>query len=134
MAARKPSRTQPIVTLRRITPNPKTSTDFLTSTTSTSQANKPEKAERIMASKVLFVRSANLNQFLLQKPQRTENPVLATIIQQQITQRPTEETNFEVPIFSSPSPEITPTTTSTADYEYEPEISMSVFNAENQIQ
>ena len=133
MKSRKPSKTQPIVNLRRGTPTPKTSAASSTSTPSTSLANAPEKPEHIMASKFLFVRSASLNHFLLQKRQRTENPVLATIIHQQNAQHPTEETNFEFPIISSPSPEITPTTTSTPDYEYEREVSKSVFDAENQI-
>ena len=66
MTTRKPSKPQTLVTRGRSTPTKKTSATS-TSTPSTSLANAPKKPEYIMVSKVLFVRSADLNQFLLKR-------------------------------------------------------------------
>ena len=69
------------------------------------------------------------------KRQNTANPVIETIIQEEASQPPATETDFELPVVSPPAP-LSVGTWSPESYEYDDyarEISMSVFDAENQI-
>ena len=70
------------------------------------------------------------------KKQKTTNPVIETVIQENATQPPLEDTNFELPVVSPPDPRTQPHSSSFSDYDYadyEGEVSMSVFDAKNQI-
>ena len=68
------------------------------------------------------------------KRQKTANPVIETILQEEASQPPATETEFELPVVSPPAaPPVG--TWSPESYEYDDyvrEISMSVFDAENQ--
>ena len=67
--------------------------------------------------------------------QKTANPVIETILQEEASQPPATETEFELPVVSPPAPPPVGTW-SPESYEYDDyarEISMSVFDAENQI-
>ena len=69
------------------------------------------------------------------KRQKTANPVIETILQEEASQPPATETEFELPVVSPPAPPPVGTW-SPESYEYDDyarEISMSVFDAENQI-
>ena len=69
------------------------------------------------------------------KRQKTANPVIETILQEEASQPPATETQFELPVVSPPAPPPVGTW-SPESYEYDEyarEISMSVFDAENQI-
>ena len=69
------------------------------------------------------------------KRPKTANPVIEAIIQEEASQPPVAETSFELPIVSLPAPPPVGTW-SPESYEYKDyarEISMSVFDAENQI-
>ena len=69
------------------------------------------------------------------KKQKTVNPVIETIIQEEASQPPAIETDFELPVVSHPAP-LPVGTWSPETYEYDNyprEISMSVFDAKNQI-
>ena len=69
------------------------------------------------------------------KQSKTANPVIETIIQEEVSQRPVVETSFDLPIVSPPAPPPVGTW-SPENYEDEDsarEVSMSVFDAENQI-
>ena len=69
------------------------------------------------------------------KRSRTTNRVIETIIQEEASQPPVVETSFNLPIVSPPAPPPFGTW-SPENYEYEDyvrEMSMSVFDAENQI-
>ena len=69
------------------------------------------------------------------KRSRTANPVIEAIIQEEASQPPVVETSFDHPIVSPPAPPPVGTW-SPENYKYEDyarEISMSVFDAENQI-
>ena len=69
------------------------------------------------------------------KRSKTANPVIKTIIQEEASQLPVVETSFDVPIVSPPAPAPVGTW-SPGNYEYNDyarEVSMSVFDAENQI-
>ena len=69
------------------------------------------------------------------KRQKTANPVIETILQQEASQPPATETEFELPVVSPPAP-LPVGTWSPESYEYNDyarEISMSFFDAENQI-
>ena len=69
------------------------------------------------------------------KRSKTANPVIETIIQEEASQTPVVETSFDLPIVSPPAPPPVGTW-SPENYEYEDydrEVSMSVFDAENQI-
>ena len=69
------------------------------------------------------------------KRQKTVNPVIETIIQEEASQPPATETDFELPGVSPPAP-LPVGTWSLESYEYDDyarEISMSVFDAKNQI-
>ena len=69
------------------------------------------------------------------KGHETANPVKETIIQEEASQPPASETYFELPVVSPPAPPPVGTW-SPENYEYKDyarEISMSVFDAENQI-
>ena len=71
---------------------------------------------------------------LAPKRPKTANPVIETIIQEEVSQPPVAETSFELLIVSPPAPPPVGTW-SPESYEYEDyaiEISMSVFDAENQ--
>ena len=67
------------------------------------------------------------------KRQRTNNPVIVTVIQEEALKPPTVETSFELPVVSPPDPRIRPLRTwppEEYDYaDYESEISMSIFDA-----
>ena len=72
---------------------------------------------------------------LAPKRHKTANPVIETINQEEASQPPASETYFELPVVSLPAPSPIGTW-SPENYEYEDyakEISMSVFEAENQI-
>ena len=69
------------------------------------------------------------------KRSRTANPAVETIIQEEASQPPVAETSFDLPIVSPPAPPPVETWFP-ENYEYEDyarEISLSVFDAENQI-
>ena len=69
------------------------------------------------------------------KRHKATNPVIETVIQEEALQPPATETSFELPVVSPPAPPPVGTW-SPEDYEYDDyasEISMSVFNIENQI-
>ena len=69
------------------------------------------------------------------KRHKTTNTVIETVIQEEALQPPATETSFELPIVSPPAPPPVGTW-SPEDYDYDNyawEISMSVFDAENQI-
>ena len=69
------------------------------------------------------------------KKQKSTNPVIETIIQEEAAQPPVSDTHYELRIVSPPAPPPVGTW-SPESYEYEDyarEVSMSVFNAENQI-
>ena len=69
------------------------------------------------------------------KKQRPANPVIETIIQEEAAQPPVPDTDYEMRAVSPPAPPPVGTW-SPVDYDYDdyaPEISMSVFDAENQI-
>ena len=69
------------------------------------------------------------------KRSRTANPVIETIIQEEASQPPVVKTSFDLLIVSPPAP-LPVGTCSPENYEYEDyarEVSMSVFDAENQI-
>ena len=69
------------------------------------------------------------------KRQKTANSVIETILQEEASQPPAAETEFELPVVSPPAPPPVGTW-SPESYEYDDyarEISMSVFDAENQI-
>ena len=60
------------------------------------------------------------------------------MIQEEALQPPDEETNFELPVVSSPDARIRPNSSPPQDVDYdyadyETEVSMSVFDAENQV-
>ena len=66
------------------------------------------------------------------KKQRTYNPLIATIIQEESTQQPPEETSFESPVVNPIEPGVCPLTNSPPDYdsaENERESSMHVVDA-----
>ena len=70
------------------------------------------------------------------KLQRQVNPVIETVIQEEALQPPAVETSFELPVVSPPAPQPIGTW-SPEKYNYagyEREVSMGVFDAENQIQ
>ena len=69
------------------------------------------------------------------KKHKTANPVIETIIQEEASQPPATETYFELPVVSPPAPPPVGTLfPESHEYEdYAREISMSVFDAENQI-
>ena len=68
---------------------------------------------------------------------KTNNPVLKTVIQEKALQPPAIKSSFELPVVSPSDPRIRPLGTSPPeeyDYaDYEIDVSMSVFDAENQI-
>ena len=69
------------------------------------------------------------------KRSKTANPVIETIIQEEASQPPVLETSFDLPIVSPPAPPLVETC-SPEKYEYEDyarEVSMSAFDAKNQI-
>ena len=69
------------------------------------------------------------------KRQKSSNPVIETILQEEASQPPATETEFEHPVLSPPEPPPVGTW-SPESYEYDDyarEISMIVFDAENQI-
>ena len=69
------------------------------------------------------------------KRQKTANLVIETILQEEASQPPATETEYELPVVSPPAP-LPLGTWSPESYEYDDyarEIRMSVFNAENQI-
>ena len=69
------------------------------------------------------------------KKQKPTNPVIETIIQEEAAQPPVPDTHYELQVVSPPAPPPV-ATWSPESYEYEDyaqEISMSVFDAENQI-
>ena len=72
------------------------------------------------------------------KRQRPKNPVIETVIQVEALQPPAVEIPLEVPVVSPPDPGIRPLGTKPPeeyDYDdYECEVSMRVFDAENQIE
>ena len=60
------------------------------------------------------------------------NPVIETLIQEEALQPPAAETSLELPVVSSPATQ--PTNPEEYNHDnYEREVSMSVFDAENQI-
>ena len=68
------------------------------------------------------------------KRPKTANPVIENILQEEASQPPVAEASFELPIVIPPAPPPVGTR-SPESYEYEDyarEISMSVFDAENQ--
>ena len=70
------------------------------------------------------------------KKQETTNPVIETVIYECATQPPVNETGFELPVVSPSNPRVRPLSSFRPDYDYayyEREVSMSVFDAENQI-
>ena len=69
------------------------------------------------------------------KKQKPANPVTATIIQEEAAQPSAPETYYELQVVSPPAPPPVQTwSPESYDYEdYTREISMSVFDAENQI-
>ena len=69
------------------------------------------------------------------KRHKSTNPVIETVIQEEALQPPLADTSFELPVVSYPTPPPI-VTSSPEEYDYEDyarEISMSVFDAENQI-
>ena len=69
------------------------------------------------------------------KKQRTANPVIETIIQEEAAQPSLPDTDYELRAMSPPAP-LPVGTWSPVNYDYDDyarEISMSVFDAENQI-
>ena len=69
------------------------------------------------------------------KRHKTTNPVIEIIIQEEASQPPASETYFELTVVSTPAPPPVGTW-SPESYEYDDyarEVSMSVFDAENQI-
>ena len=69
------------------------------------------------------------------KKQRSANPVIETIIQEEAAQPPVPDTDYELQVVSPPAPPPVGTW-SPVEYDYDDyarEISMSVFDAENQI-
>ena len=69
------------------------------------------------------------------KKQKPENPVIATVLQEEAAQPPAPATYYELRVVSPPAPPPVETwSPESYDYEdYTREISMSVFGAENQI-
>ena len=68
------------------------------------------------------------------KQHKASNPVIETAIQEEALQPPPTETSFELPVVSPPLPPPVGTwSPEEYDYEYAREISISVFEAENQI-
>ena len=69
------------------------------------------------------------------KRQKTANPVIETIIQEEASQPPATEIDFELPVVSPPAPlHVGTWFPESYDYDdYAREISMSVFDAENKI-
>ena len=70
------------------------------------------------------------------KKPKTTNPVIETVIQEEATQPPFEDTNFELTAVSPQYPHIQPHSSSPTDFDYanyEREVSVTVFQAENQI-
>ena len=70
------------------------------------------------------------------KKPKTTHPIIETVIQEEATQPPIEETNFELSAVSSPDPRTRPLSNSPLDYDYadyERQVSMSVFDTQNQI-
>ena len=71
------------------------------------------------------------------KRQKPNNPVIETVLQEEALTPSSVETSFELPVVSPPDPRIRPLgTLPPEEYKYvynEREVSMSVFDAENQI-
>ena len=64
------------------------------------------------------------------------NPAIETVIQEEASHSPVEETESEVPVVSSHDFRIRPLSSSPLDYDYadyERKVSMSVFDAENKV-
>ena len=68
------------------------------------------------------------------KRQKQNNSIIQTVIHEEALQPPAVETSFELPVVSPPEPQPVRTwSPEEYDYaDYEREVSMSVFDAENQ--
>ena len=96
--------------------------------------NEPERPHIISASKVRYDRLAT-TLLLCQSGTNPPIPVIETVIQEEALQPPAPDTSFELPVGSPPAP-LPIGTWSLEEYDYDDyakEISMSVFDAENQI-
>ena len=73
------------------------------------------------------------------KPQRPNNPVIETVIQEEALKPPAIETYFELPVVSPSDPRICPPleTSPPEEYnyaDYQREVSMSVFDSKNEFE
>ena len=97
--------------------------------------NGPEKLPIISVSRSQYAPSAIIFPLRCQNDKKTINPVIETVIQEEAPQPPTADTSFELPVVSPPAPPLNGAW-SPVEYDYKDyarEVSMSVFDAENQI-